>query len=150
MNKIKLFIAALFIVLVLFVSNAIAIEKQKIGLVDFQKILSSYDKAAAAQNELEANQKQLENMLLNAQKELKNAKNEQAKEQLQKQFAEKIMNQNNAFRDKFSKNWESIQNNVLATIKQVADREGYTLIMDKQSVVAGGEDITDKVLKELK
>lgn len=150
MSKIKLVITALAVLAVLFVLNITAVAEQKIGLVDTAKILSTYDKAQAAQEELRNNQLELQKMIVNAREQLQKLESKKAKENLQQEFASKITKKNNAFKKTFTKKWDAVQNEVLATIKAVADRDGYTLIVEKQSVIAGGDDITDRVLTELK
>ena len=150
MHRFKLFVTALAVAVVLFVTNTTAFAEQKIGLVDMEKILNSYDKAKAVQADLQANQEELQKMLTDAKKQIDNAKSDKDKEKLQQEMADKITQKSKTFKENFTQKWEVVESNVLSTIKQVADSEDYTLVMDKQSVIAGGEDITDKVMSALK
>ena len=150
MHRFKLFVTALAVAIVLLVTNTTAFAEQKIGLVDMEKVLNNYDKAKAAQADLQANQEELQKMLIDAKKQIDNAKSDKDKEKLQQEIADKITQKSKTFKENFTQKWEVVENNVLSTIKQVADSEDYTLVMDKQSVIAGGEDITDKVMSALK
>lgn len=150
MFKFKSIITLLAVLLMMSATNTSALAEQKIGLVDMEKILTNYDKAKTAQTELQNNQKELQKMLSEARKQIENAKSETDKEKLQNEIAERIMKKSNAFKESFSKKWEVVENNVLSTVKQVAEQGNYSLIMEKQSVIAGGEDITGKVLSALK
>ncbi|OGI01955.1 MAG: hypothetical protein A2Y25_03015 [Candidatus Melainabacteria bacterium GWF2_37_15] len=150
MHRFKLFVTALAVAIVLLVTNTTAFAEQKIGLVDMEKVLNNYDKAKAAQADLQANQEELQKMLIDAKKQIDNAKSDKDKEKLQQEIADKITQKSKTFKENFTQKWEVVENNVLSTIKQVADSEDYTLVMDKQSVIAGGDDITDKVMSALK
>lgn len=149
MTKSKLFIMVLTASALLFAPGTMALAEEKIGLVDVRKILSDYDKAKAAQDELKANQEEIKKMLAQARKQLQSAKSDKDKDKIQQEFKKKVTQKTNLVKEKFSRKWETVQNEVLATIKQVAEKEGLTLVVDKQSVIAGGEDITDKVLSVL-
>ena len=150
MHRFKLFVTALAVAIVLLVTNTTAFAEQKIGLVDMEKVLNNYDKAKAAQADLQAKQEELQKMLIDAKKQIDNAKSDKDKEKLQQEIADKITQKSKTFKENFTQKWEVVENNVLSTIKQVADSEDYTLVMDKQSVIAGGDDITDKVMSALK
>lgn len=41
----------------------------------------------------------------------------------------------------------AINDKVMAAVKSVAEAKGLTIIVDKGSVVYGGQDITDDVMK---
>ena len=43
----------------------------------------------------------------------------------------------------------AIQNKVNATVKEVADSKGLTIVVDKGITIYGGQDITDDVLKKI-
>ncbi len=150
MLKSGIFISALSVVLVLFAMGAPAFAEQKIGVVDLKKILNNYDEAKAAQADLQANQEKLQKILASAKQEINKAKSDKAKEEIKEKYAEKIKSQSEGFKSSFSTKWEKVESNVLSTIKQVADQEGYTLILEKEGIIAGGDDITEKVLKDLK
>jgi len=150
MLKSKIFIIALSVVLGLFMLNAPAPAEQKIGFVDLQRILASYEAAKVAQADLQANQEEIKRILENAKNEIDKAKSDKAKQDIKDKFAEKIKTQSEEFKTSFSNKWDKIENNVLSTIKQIADKEGYTIILEKQGIIAGGDDITDRVLNALK
>ena len=150
MYKAKLFIIMLAVLGVLFTSNIKVLAEQKIGLVDMAKIFNNYDKAMNARDNLKANQKEIQKMITNAQEELKKLESDKAKKEMEKKFVAKIVKKDKAFKQNFSKKWKKIQHNILTTIKKVADKQGFTLVVDKQSVIAGGEDITEQILAALK
>ncbi len=149
-SKTKLFIVTFAVFGVLFGFSTKTLAQSKIALVDMVQIVHNYDKAKQAQAELQANQAELNKMITNARQEVKKIKGENKKKEREKTLTENIMNKSKLFRENFSKKWQQVQSDVLVTIKQVADREKFDLVMDKQTVIAGGEDITQKVLAELK
>jgi outer membrane protein len=45
--------------------------------------------------------------------------------------------------------FESIQNKVIAAIKEVADAQGLAVVVDKSTTIYGGKDITNDVGKKI-
>jgi len=150
MNKTKLFVITLVVTGILFALSAKSYAETKIGLIDMAQIIQNYDKAKEAQADLQVSQEQIKKMIASARKEVKGIKEKKVKKELEKKLTEEILKKNNVFKQDFAKKWQAVQNNILTTIKKVADKQEYDLIMDKQTVIAGGKDITKEVLKELK
>lgn len=130
--------------------NAKSHANVKIGLIDMTQIVKQYDKAQDAQASLQLNQKELNKMISNAREEVKKIKEEKNKKEKEKKLTKEIMEKSKTYRQNFLKKWQKVQNDILITIKKVADENKYDLVMDKNTVIAGGEDITKKVLSELK
>ncbi len=149
MNKIKLLIITLAVFSSFLIANDKTFAEVKIGLVDMTEIVKNYNKAKEAQAALQANQEELKKMILKAREDVKKV-DEKEREDLEKKLADEIMKKNNKFKEDFSKKWKKVQNNILTTIKKVSDQEKLDMVIDKQTVIAGGEDITKQVLKELK
>lgn len=148
-NKTKLLIVMLFAFSFFMGFSAKTFAEAKIALVDMSQIVKNYDKAREAQAELQINQKKIKKMITEAREEISKIKGEEEKKEREKKLAEKILEKNKTFREKFSKEWQQVQNKILLTIKNVADNGKYDLVVDKHTVIAGGEDITGKVLAEL-
>jgi len=150
MNKTKFFIITLMTAGLLFTLNAKSFAEAKIALVDMAQVVQNYDKAKEAQADLQVSQEKIKKMIANARDEVKEIKESKAKKEREKKLTEDILKKNNAFKQDFSKKWQAVQTNILLTIKKVADQNKFDLVMDKQTVIAGGEDITKKVIDALK
>jgi len=149
MNKTKLLIVTFTVVSILFGFSAESFAKTKIALVDMSQVIQNYDKAKEAQADLQVSQKKLKKMISEAREEVKGIEGKKAKQEREKKLAEEILQKNKTFRESFTKKWTKVQNDILLTIKKVADKENYDLVVDKHTVIAGGEDITGKVIKQL-
>ncbi len=148
-NKTKLFMITLAIFSFLFGFNSKSSAEVKIALVDMVQVVKNYGKAQKAQADLQVNQKEINKMIAKAREEVKKIKEAEVKDQKEKKLAEEILTKSKTYREIFSKKWQQVQSDILLTIKKVADDGKYDLVMDKQTVIAGGEDITKKVLAEL-
>ncbi|HSA07384.1 MAG TPA: OmpH family outer membrane protein [Candidatus Gastranaerophilales bacterium] len=150
MNKTKIFIIAVMLFVLLLGFKSLTRAEAKIALVDLNQIAQNYDKAKEAQNDLKAKQEELKKMIAAAKDEVQDIKEEKAKKEREKKLAQEIIEKNKIYGDAFSKEWGEVQNNILLSIKKVADSKDFDLVIEKQSVIAGGEDITKEVLSELK
>ena len=146
----KMFFVSMAVIGLLFSVNAQASAEAKIALVDMARVVSNYDKAKAVQADLKVNQAAIRKMLANAKKDIREIDDEEKKKEMQKKLAKNIMAKNKSFKEDFAEKWQEVQEKVLLTIKSVADRQKYDLVVDKTSVIAGGEDITQNVIDELK
>jgi outer membrane protein len=135
-------VAALFIMTVVGValqpSSTLAAPVSGVGYVDFALLVSQHPDAAAAQQTMKA-----------------------AAEQAQKEFTDKSANMNDQDKRVLfgqmqqqldAKERElvgAIQAKVTAVVKDVADKKGLSIVIDKSVAIYGGEDITSEVGKKL-
>jgi outer membrane protein len=109
-----------------------------VGSVDFRLLLSQHPDAAAAQQTMKT-----------------------LVEQTQKDFAEKSANMNDQDKRNLygqmqqqleAKEFElmsAIQTKIIAAVKDVADKKGLSVVIDKAVAIYGGEDITTEVGKKI-
>lgn len=138
----KNFIQAVLIVATIFIFSQVtttyAAAASTIGVVDYKLLVQQHPDMAQAQKAYNAVIKQARDEF-NAKKDNMNDEDQKVLyQQLQKEIQEKQQEIVKPIRDK-----------VDAAIKEVADSKGLATVVDKSSVVYGGQDITDDVMKKI-
>lgn len=149
MTKIKLFLISLAVMGLFFVGDTKSFAATKIGLVDMAQLVQNYDRAKEVQADFQVSQAKIKKMIEDARAQVSKIEEDEARKETEKKLADQILKENEALKDDFTKKWEEVQTNILTSINAVAQKGKYDLIINKQSVITGGEDITNKVLAEI-
>jgi outer membrane protein len=113
-----------------------AAASSAVGVVNYQLLVSQHPDTAAAQKTLEAAAAQAKSDF-----DAKSAgMSDQDKQALYQQIQQ-------GFQQKNQELLGPINDKVMAAVKSVADAKGLTIIVDEGTVVYGGQDITDDVMK---
>ena len=143
---VSLFVAAIFVLgcfaLTLtqsgVTSSAAASSESAIGVVNYQAVVSQSPDLATMQATMKAE--------VDAAKtdfETKSANmNDAEKQRYYQQLQERLANKQNELMDPILKKAE-------AAIQKVADKKGLSVVVEKSTVVFGGVDITEEVVKNL-
>ena len=145
----KKFIISLSVIGTMFCANLGASASQTIGFVDMTKILGNYTKAQEITNEIKDQQNEIQKMITDARAQVSEAKTDTERAELEKKLSEEIQQKNNVFKADYEKNVQALQNNIITTVKKVADHKKIDFIFKKDNIIMGGKDITDEVLSEL-
>jgi outer membrane protein len=138
-KSISIIIAVFFLLGVGGISRTYAAASSNIGVVDFQLLMSQHPDMAAAQETMKTEAEQDQKDFNDKTATMTSDQEKQAYyNQLQQKFNEK---QRTLF--------ASIQSKVIAVVKAVADSKGLTLVIDKNTAIYGGQDITVEVGKKL-
>lgn len=129
--------------------NISALAEEKIGYIDMPKILSSYSKAKEISKEIESQQVQIQKMINDAKIKIKSAKSEKIRNSMEKKLTAQIQQKNNVFRADYEKKVQVLQSCIFNTVGKVAVDKNLDFIVRKETVIVGGEDITDAVITEL-
>ena len=135
---------------------------EKIGVVDTQRVVSQFSITKAAQKDLEGQVKRLENEArtkeITLQKEFVSlqAKGDKLTDAEKKAFEKKSQDFQsflNASQDKLNKEQmtklKRIEDIYEKAVKKVAAEGKYDYVFEADALKVGGEDITDKVLKQM-
>ncbi len=152
------------------VSSASAAILVKIGYVDVEKVFQEYQKKKDLEAKLQAEGETKRQELAKRKKELEELQKEfeaqklllteQAKEERQeeinrkseelKRFLDEITSQ---MKQKETSYTQEILSDIIEKIKEIAAKEGYSLIFDKQALLYAAEDpeldLTQKIIDEL-
>jgi len=145
----KKIIISLAVLGTMFCSQLGAYAEQKIGFVDMTKILSSYTKAQDITANISKQQTEIQKMVTAARNQVQTVKSETERNSLEKKLTEEIQQKNNLFKADYEKSVQALQNNIIVTVKKVADNKKIDFIFKKDNIITGGLDITDEVLAEL-
>lgn len=129
---------------------AISDTAPKIAVVDLQKILTSSSKVQQLKADQEKKVAEIQNTLQKAQSEIANEKDPKKVAELEEKYRDQINNQKIALDEEYNKKLTQIDTEVRATVTEKAKNLNYNLVLPKNIVFYGGEDITDVIAKEIK
>ncbi len=117
---------------------ASAAGSSNVGVVDYRQVMSQHP-------QLQDANKQMEQAVADAKTEFEQKSSGMA-EQEQQQYYQQTQQR---LQQKQQELLEPIQQSVDDTIKKVAESKGLSVVLDKSTVVYGGQDITQDVVKKL-
>ena len=124
-----------------------------IAYVETQKIFREYDEAQKAQANFRAKAEAYQKELASDQQKLEEAKKagKSAKDlrEMQKQFEDELKPKKAEVENLDRQRSQRIKKQITDAIEQVAKSKGFTLVLDKATVLYGGSDISDEVIKRL-
>lgn len=128
-------------------------QGSQVAKVDTKRLFEQYKDAQMSQSEFkkkaEAYQKEFmeKNKLL--QEAQKDGKSKAELEKMTKKFETELKPKKEAVEALDKELSTRLKKKIETTIQEVAKAKGYAVVVDKQIVLYGGEDITDDVLKKL-
>jgi outer membrane protein len=120
-------------------SKAYAAESTQIGVVDYKLLIDSHPDMQKANDSFKAELEQAKQTFATKSANMKD-EDKKALEATLSQEVEK----------KRQELFQDIESKVNAAVKAVADAKGLSIILPKNNVVYGGQDITDAVLAKIK
>jgi len=129
---------------------AISDTPPKIAVVDLQKILSNSTQVKQLKADQDKKVAEIQNTLQKAQNEIANEKDPKKVAELEEKYRDQINNQKIALDEEYNKKLTQIDTEVRATVTEKAKSLNYNLVLPKNIVFYGGEDITDVIAKEIK
>lgn len=113
-------------------------SSSNVGIVDYAKLFSEHPGMQAAREKYEAAAKQVQEDFSKQAATMTPEQQQQLLEQKQKEL-----------QDKQKELIEPIQNSIKDQVKAVADTRGINVVLDKNNVLYGGQDITQDVLTKI-
>lgn len=148
-RALKLFICLLFSMLMLTTAYTAKAKSTDFGVVDLNKVIDNYTQAQEVAAEIKVKEAELQKFLMDAQKKVKEAKTPVEKKNLEERLGEEFNIKRNAFVKEQSEKWEKVENNIFETIEELHKKNKFDLTFNQKSVIIGGTDITEEVIKEL-
>lgn len=147
MKNLKLMALLLTACVVLSGANAANAE---VGYIDYQRVLESYPAAQTAVKEIDAKTLELQQYMLEQEKQYKNLSTPLQKQNFENQAANTLKSKQEALmklqRDKEAQILSQIQ----TAAKAVMVAQHLEAILSDQVVFVGGVDVTDQVISKLK
>ena len=129
---------------------AVSDTTPKIAVVDTAKILSKSSDIQALKAEQQVKMKEIQAILEKAQAEISKETDPEKAAKLQEKYREEINKQKIALDTNYNKKVSDIDNKVRSTIAEKAKDMHYDLVIPKEIVLWGGDDITSEIEKSIK
>ena len=125
-------------------------EPQKIAVVDIQKVVSASAQVKALKASQEAKNKELAAFIKKAQEDVNKQTDVNKKKSLAESYEKQLKTKREANMKDYTAKLKAADANITAQIGKKATELGYTMVIPKSSVVWGGDDITETILKGIK
>jgi Skp family chaperone for outer membrane proteins len=129
------------------------VKAVSIGYIDVQEVYSSYDKTKKYEENFKQKERKLQDEISIRQKKLEKEQNKGASEaelrKLVETFEKEIEPKKNEIMEFQKKTLSEIQNDIVKATDDVAKSAGLEIVIDRQMIIAGGMDISDKVIRIL-
>ncbi|MBQ4113843.1 OmpH family outer membrane protein [bacterium] len=145
MKKLKLAIIMLGLVAMTGVANAAGV-----GYIDYVKVLDNYEFAKKATKEVDAKGLEMQQYLVDKEKEYKALDTPLKKQTFEQRTAQEFKAKEQAYIALKAKREQEVYTKIREAAKAVMVEQKLDAIMDQRGVFVGGLDITDMVINKLK
>ena len=145
MKKIKIGLIALALVTMTGIANA-----GGVGYIDYAKVIDNYEYAQRATKEVDAKGLEMQQYLVDKEKEYKSLDTPLKKQSFEQKTAQEFKSKEAAYMELKNKREQEVYNKVRDAAKAVMVEHKLDAIMDQRGVFVGGMDITDLVISKLK
>ena len=125
-------------------------EPQKIAVVDIQKVVSASAQVKALKASQEAKNKELAAFIKKAQEDVNKQTDVNKKKSVAESYEKQLKTKREANIKDYTTKLKAADADITAQIGKKATELGYTMVIPKSTVIWGGDDITETVLKGIK
>ena len=122
----------------------------EVGYIDYQRVLESYPAAQSAIKELDAKGLELQQYMLEQEKQYKNLSTPLQKQNFESQTSTSIRQKQEALAKLQSDKENQILTKIQDVAKQIMIQQKLDAVLSDQVVFVGGVNITDQVIQQLK
>jgi len=145
MKGIKLGIVALAVIAMTGIANA-----GGIGYIDYAKVIDNYDYAKQVTKEVDAKGLEMQQFLVDKEKEYKNLDTPLKKQTFEDKVSQEFKAKEAAYVSLREKREKEVYDKIQEAAKSVMVEQKLDAIMDTRGVFVGGVDITPSVIQKLK
>lgn len=151
MNSIDIKTVAISTILGAVAGGVVAwMNSSSIAVANVQEIVATSSKIQALQEEQKAKIEGLASFVNSANNEINKEKSDSIKEQLKQKYSEELAAQKAEFEAEYVKKLSEISDELSNSISEKAKDEGYDLVLSKDAVVSGADDITKELVEMVK
>ena len=121
-----------------------------VGYIDYTKVIDNYDYAKKAIKEVDAKGLEMQQYLVDKEKEYKALDTPLKKQTFEQRTAQEFKTKEQAYIALKTKREQEVYNKIREAAKAVMVEQKLDAIMDQRGVFVGGLDITDMVINKLK
>ena len=148
MKKIKtIFVAAA--ALLTFVSVNSSAQAQTIGYVNYKEVETNYEFAKSAYKEIDTKYLELQQFLMDKEKQYKNIDSPINKKNFEEQVQKDFKAKSEEFDKLKLKRAQEVENNILEATKVVAADKKIDVVLDYRVIFTGGTDLSKDVINYL-
>lgn len=122
----------------------------RVAVVDVQKIVDSSPTINALKTEMKNKLAELNSFVENARADVTKQSDDTKKKALEDKYNQEFNVKKNAIEADYVKKMSAVDKDVTALIKSKAHAAGYNLVLTKITVIDGGDDITNDIIRALK
>ena len=145
MKKFKLGLVLLSIIAMTGIANA-----SGVGYIDYIKVIDNYDYAKKVTKEVDAKGLEMQQFLVDKEKEYKSLDTPLKKQSFEQKVAQEFKAKETAYITLKNKREQEVYTKIREAAKSVMVEQKLDAIMDQRGVFVGGLDITDMVINKLK
>ena len=145
MKSLKTGIVALAILAATGIANAAGV-----GYIDYAKVIDNYDFAQRATKEVDAKGLEMQQYIVDKEKEYKTLDTPLKKQSFEQKTAQEFKAKEEAYIELKNKREQEVYTKVRDAAKAVMVEQKLDAIMDQRGIFVGGMDITDLVISKLK
>ena len=117
------------------------------AIVDVQKVINLSPDVVLLRHKLQQRNQELEKWLVSVRKEVSKQNSQDKKNKLKQKYDAEFAQKKQHIRQDYLNDLKKIDTKLQKLISMTAKAEGFQMIFPKNSIIDGGVDITDKVLK---
>ena len=122
----------------------------KYAVVDVQKVVASSKQVKALKVEQEKQAKELAKWIETAKADVEKQKTEELRVKVAKKYDEQLAKKREASAESYAKKLTAIDDSISKTIEAQAKANGYDMVFSKSTVLYGGDDLTNTIIKVVK
>lgn len=122
----------------------------KIAVVDFDRVAKNSSRYENLKKYQAQKTKELRDFMVSSAQAVENEKDAGKKKTLQQNFNKQYKQKKTEIENRYAIDVQQIDAIVEQKVQKVARDMGYTLVLTKRSVLYGGDDITERVVAEVK
>ena len=122
----------------------------KVGVVDVQAVVSKSAQVQALKTEQQQKLTELQKWLETVRADVEKQQTKEGKEKLIKKYDADFAKKQEAIKKDYAAKLQKIDKDITAVINKEAKAKGYTMVFPKGTVLYGGDDITNDIIKLVK
>ena len=149
-KQIKTMLVGLSLIAFSSVVMADTFNSSNVAVVDVNAVVANSVQVQTLKKEQQQKMEELQKWLTTARADVEKQKTKEGKEKLLKKYNEDFAKKQDAIKKNYATKLQAIDQSITKTIATKARLNNYSVVLTKNSVLYGGTDITQEVIKSVK